>query len=63
MKKFIIAKYILIATWIATTAAFALEIGEISIYISAIAFACGVFFVLDQMKIDQEKRNKAWHRE
>ena len=63
MKKFIIAKYLLIAAWTANTAFCACKIGKLSIYVSAVAYVAGILVAAMQMRIDQEKRNKAWHRE
>lgn len=63
MKKFVIAKYILIATWIINTTFCACKTGGLSIYVSAVAYVAGILVAAMQMRIDQEKRNKAWHRE
>lgn len=63
MKKFIIVKYLLIAVWTVNTAFCACKTGELSIYVSAVAFVAGILVACMQTIIDQEKRNKAWHRE
>lgn len=63
MKKFIILKYLLIAVWTVNTAFCACKTGELSIYVSAVAFVAGILVACMQTIIDQEKRNKEWHRE
>lgn len=63
MKKFVIVKYLLIATWIVNTTFCACKTGELSIYVSAVAFVAGILVACMQMIIDQKRRNKTWHRE
>lgn len=63
MKKFVVAKYILIATWIVNTAFCACKTGELSIYVSAVAFVAGILVACMQMIIDKKRRNKIWLRE
>jgi hypothetical protein len=41
MKKFVIVKYLLIAVWTVNTAFCACKTGELSIYLSAVAFVAG----------------------
>jgi hypothetical protein len=63
MKKFVIVKYLLIAVWTVNTAFCACKTGELSIYVSAVAFVDGMLVACMQMLIDQKRRNKIWHRE
>lgn len=53
MKKFIIAKYLLIAAWTANTAFCACKTGKLSIYVSAVAYVAGILVAAMQMRIDQ----------
>lgn len=52
MKKFVIVKYLLIAVWTVNTAFCACKTGELSIYVSAVAFVAGMLVACMQMLID-----------